>query len=46
MFNTPNLSVLTGSVEDLIIDEGNNVKCCGIILGTINFRICLSGLAD
>lgn len=32
--NTPNLKILEGSVEDIVLDEQNN--CSGILLGNRN----------
>lgn len=34
IFNTPNLSIITGSVENLNIERGTNdeIRCCGVIL--------------
>ena len=33
MFNTPKLSIVSGSVEDLIVESTDTVKCGGVILG-------------
>lgn len=35
--NTPNLNVIEGSVDDVLLDENN--KCTGVLLGTVYIYI-------
>lgn len=39
MFNVPDLNIVTGSVEDLLLEEGTNdgYRCTGVILGRCYF---------